>query len=603
MSETNMIADKSGKGMSETNMTTDKSGKGITFMKKSDSVSAKEKSVLPSDTSQKPSSFMVPTQTSSLLKKPNDMLNSYTKERACPTEDSVKDRPLNTTVAPIEAGKKHNSPFSPSFPVSVSPSATFSMSVSASSSSIFSSSSAPLSSLSSPSSASPTLSSVMPSNRSLASSNTTADMNKPVSTSPVSAFPSPIVLPSGSFSLNVSKSPVPSGISPVTNSASESPKADIQSSSKTDVNANAIVPPVESEPSPAKTNLNLKPSILPPLTVETSTKLARGNQSSLSNPAPAVTPGSQTSLKNLSGPTHNVTINAQQEQPSAGQSLFPIALSNSGSVTGRTDGLDAQNAQEDDMDEEAPDTSSAAGLNLGSLGAFGLGSSPNPTAVKSNPFGGTFGNVATNVTISPFPMSVPSGELFQPASFNFQSLQPSPSSQPANSGAFASGFGTGTTAQTPSLSGFGQPAQVGPGQQALGSVLGAFGQSRQLGTGLPGTGFGSPSGFGGGVAGTKPSGGFSGAASTVGGFAAVASGGGGGFAALASGVGGFGGAAPGVGGFGGAASGGGGFGGAASGGGGFGGAAPAGGFAGGNVAGTYLFFIKFDVILFAKRYI
>lgn len=585
--------------MSETNMTADKSIEGITFMKKSDSVSAKEKSVLPSDTSQKPTTFVVPTQTSSLLKKPNDMLNSYTKERAYPTEDGVKDRPLNTTV--IEAGKKHNSPISPSFPVSVSPSATFSMSVSASSSSIFSSSAAPLSSLSSPLSASPTLSSVMPSNRSLASLNSTADMNKLVTASPVSAFPSPIVLPSGSFSLNVSKSPVPSDISPVTNSASESPKAEIQSSSKTDVNANAIVPPVESGLSPAKINLNLKPSILPPLAVETSTRLAPGNQSSLSNasPAPAVTPGSQTSMKNISGPTHNVTINAQQEQPSAGQSLLPLALSNSGSVTGRTNSLDVQNAQEDDMDEEAPDTSSAAGLSLGSLGAFGIGSSPNPTAVKPNPFGGTFGNVATNVTTSPFPMTVPSGELFQPASFDFQSLQPSPSSQPANSGAFASGFGTGTTAQTPSLSGFGQPAQVGPGQQALGSVLGAFGQSRQLGTGLPGTGFGSPSGFGGGVAGTKPPGGFSGAASTVGGFAAVASGGGGGFAALASGVGGFGGAAsgvggfggaaPGVGGFGGAASGGAGFGGAASGGLGFGGAAPAGGFAGGNVAGTYLF--------------
>lgn len=385
----------------------------------------------------------------------------------------------------------------------------------------------------------------------------------------------------------------------MTNSSSESPKAEIQSSSKTDINANAIVPPVESGPSPAKTNLNLKPSILPPLTVETSTRLAPGNQSSLSNssPAPAATPGSQTSLKNISGPTHNVTINAQQEQPSAGQSLFPIALSNSGSVTGRTNGLDVQNAQEDDMDEEAPDTSSAAGLSLGSLGAFGLGSSPNPTAVKPNPFGGTFGNVATNVTTSPFPMTVPSGELFQPASFNFQSLQPSPSSQTANSGAFASGFGTGTTAQTSSLSGFGLPAQVGPGQQALGSVLGAFGQSRQLGTGLPGTGFGSPSGFGGGVAGTKPPGGFSGAASTVGGFAAVASGGGGGFAALASGVGGFGGATSGVGGFGGAAPGVGGFGGAASGGGGFGGAAPAGsGFAGGNVAGTYLFIFSLSLM-------
>ncbi|XP_024199460.1 nuclear pore complex protein NUP214 isoform X1 [Rosa chinensis] len=556
----------------ETNMTAEKSGEGITSVKKSESISAKEKSVLPSDTSQKLSTFMVPTQPSSLLKKPNDMVNSYTKESARPAEQSVKDRPLNTTVPSLESGKKYNSPFSPSFPVSVAPSATLSMSVSASTSSIISSSSALLS-LSSPSSASPNLSSVMPSNGSLAYSNNTADMNKPVTTSPVSAFPSPVVLPSGSFLLNVSKSLVPSDISPATNSALESPKQEIQPSSKTAVNSNTIVPPVESGPSPVETNLNLKPSILPPLTVETSTGLAPGNQSSLSNssPAPVADPGSQTSLKNTSGPTLNVTVNAQHEQTSAGQSL-----SNSGSVNSRT--VDVQNAQEDDMDEEAPDTSSAAGLNLGSLGAFGLGSSPNPTAVKPNPFGGTFGNAATNVTTSPFLMTVPSGELFQPASLNFQSLQPSPSSQPTNSGAFAGGFGTGTTAQSSNASGFGQPSQVGPGQQALGSVLGAFGQSRQLGTGLPGTGFGSPGGFGGAVASNKPPGGFSGAA--TGGFAAVASGGGG-FAALASGGGGFGGAASGVGGFGGAALGVGGFGGAASGAGGFGGAASgAGGFGG-----------------------
>nr|XP_011461636.1 PREDICTED: nuclear pore complex protein NUP214 isoform X1 [Fragaria vesca subsp. vesca] len=579
--------------MRETNMTAEKSGEGISSVKKSESVSAKEKSV-PSDTRQKPSTFMEPTQTSSLLKKPNDMLNSYTKDGARPTEYSVKDKPLNTTVPSLESGKKHNSPFSPSFPVSVAPSATFSLSVSASPSSIFSPSSAPLSSLSSSSSASPSLSSVMPPNRPLGNSNTTADMNKPASTSPVSAFPSPVVVQSGSFSLNVSKSSVPSDISPATKSAMESQKTEIEPFSKTAVNSDTTAPAVESGPSPAETNFNLKPLILAPLTVEASTAIAPGNLSSLSNasPAPVVAPGSQPSVKNTLGPTLNLTVNTQQETTSAGQSLFPLAPSNSGSVASRT--VDVQNAQEDDMDEEAPDTSSPAGLNLGSLGAFGLGSSPNPTAVKPNPFGGSFGNAATNMTTSPFPRTIPSGELFQPASLNFQSLQPSPSSQPANPGAFASGFGTGTIAQSPSPSGFAQPSQVGPGQQALGSVLGAFGQSRQLGTVLPGTGFGSPGGFGGGVASNKPPGGFSGAAtggfagasSTVGGFAAVASGGGG-FAALASGGGGFGGAASGGGGFGGAASGVGGFGGAASVVGGFGGAASGvGGFGGAAVGGS-----------------
>ncbi|XP_050368451.1 nuclear pore complex protein NUP214 isoform X2 [Argentina anserina] len=579
--------------MREINQTAENSGGGIISVKKSESVSAREKFVFPSDTSQNPYTFMVPTQTAPVLKKTYDMPNSSPENGVLPIENSLKDRPLNTTIPSPESGKKHNSPFSSSFLVSVAPSATSSMSVSAPPSSIFSSSSASLSSVSSASSTLPSLPSLMSPNRPLTNSKTTADMNKPVSTSfPVSAFPSPVVVPSGSFSMSVSKSPLPSDIAPATKSASESPDTEIQPLSKTAVNSNTIVPPVDSGPSPAETNPNLKPLILPPVTVENSTGLAPDNQSSFSNasPAPVVAPGSQPSLKNTSGPTLNVIVNAQQEQTSAGQSLFPAALSNSGSAASRT--IDVQNAQEDDMDEEAPDTSSLVGLDFGSLGAFELGSSPNPTAAKPNPFGGSFGNAATNVATSPFPMTVPSGGLFQPASLNFQSLHPSPSSQPANPGAFASGFGTSTTAPYPSPGGFGQPSQVGPGQQALGSVLGAFGQSRQLGTALPGTGFGSPGGFGGGIASNKPTGGlsdaatggFAGASSTVGGFAAVASGGGG-FAALASGAGGFGGASSGFGGFGGAASGFGGFGGAASGGPGFGGAASGGSGFGGAAAG------------------
>ncbi|KAF3449126.1 hypothetical protein FNV43_RR09851 [Rhamnella rubrinervis] len=141
-------------------------------------------------------------------------------------------------------------------------------------------------------------------------------------------------------------------------------------------------------------------------------------------------------------------------------------------------------------------------------------------------------------------MNVPSGELFRPASFNFQS--PSQPSQPTNSSAFSGGFGPGTTAQSPTPSGFGQPSQIGAGQQALGSVLGAFGQSRQLGTGVPGSGFGSPSGFGAGFSGNSPTGGFS-SASTGGAFAGAASTGGG-FASMASGARGFAGLASGGGG-------------------------------------------------------
>lgn len=579
----------------EPNMTAEKFGNGIPYIEKSESDSVKEKSVVQSDTSQKPSISLVPTQTPSLLKKPNDMLNSFAKG-TLPKQESVKDRPLTATVPSIEAGKKLNFSLSSSFAVPVAtsqpgkvdqpdaatsksqpgkilPSPTFSMSVSTPSSPVFSSSSAPLS----PLSISPSV--MMPSNRSLDSSNTTADVSKPVSTSSLS-FPSPIDSSPSFFSFDASKPLVSSSApSPVTNSTSESSKTEIQRSLKTDTNANAIFPPQECGPSTVETNLKLKPSVSSPLTIETSTGLASGSQASSNNTA---------------GPTNNVRMNAQQEKPSAGHSLFPT-LPTSGSVTGgRTDGLDVQNAQEDDMDEEAPDTSSTTELSLGSLGGFGLGSAPNPTAPKPNPFGGSFGNAGTNVT-SPFSMTVPSGasgELFRPASFNIQSLQPSQSSQPANSGGFAGGFGTGTTAQAPSPSKFGQPVQVGPGQQALGSVLGTFGQSRQLGTSLPGTSFGSPGGFGGSIAATNPTGGFSSAA--TGGFAGAASAGGG-FASLASGGGGFAGAGSGGGGFAGAGSGGGGFIGAASAGSGFTGAASSGGLpAAGNLF-SFLFFIDADV--------
>ncbi|XP_068339957.1 nuclear pore complex protein NUP214 isoform X3 [Pyrus communis] len=574
MSPTSQLFPAAGQNFTrETSMTAERCGDGMAYIGKYDSVPMKEKPVLPSDTTQKPSSSKVSTQTLSLQKKQNDMLNSYAKDTALPPKESVKDGPLTTRMASTEAGKKHDFPFSPLFSVpmiasepgkfaqtdaatnksqtdKMPPPTTFSMSVSAPSSPIISSSSAPLSSSSIPQSVAPTFSSTMPLNKSLASSITAADESKPVS------------------------------------STSESPKTEIQPPSKPDMNANTTSPRVEFGPSTVEGNLELKPSVSSPPSIETSTGLSSGDEPSLikASPAAVVASGSQTGMNETAGPKQNVTVNAQQDQPSAGHSPFPNLPTTLGSVTGGIDGLDVQNAEEDDMDEETLDTSRVSELSLGSLGGFGLGSAP-----KSNPFGGSFGNAQTAQTnaTSPFSRPVPSGELFQPASFNFQSIEPSQSSLPANSGAFAGGFGTSTTAQAPIPSGFGQPAQVGPGQQALGSVLGAFGQSRQLGTSLPGTGFGSPSGFGGGIAGITPTGnftsaatgGFAGAASGGGGFASLASGGGGsaaaasggsGFAAAASGGSGFSGAVSGGVGFAGAAFGGGGFGGTASGGGGFG---------------------------------
>ncbi|XP_026661439.2 nuclear pore complex protein NUP214 isoform X2 [Phoenix dactylifera] len=245
-------------------------------------------------------------------------------------------------------------------------------------------------------------------------------------------------------------------------------------------------------------------------------------------------------------------------------------------------------SQEDEMEEEAPVTSNV--LNFGALGGFGLGSTPPSSAAKTNPFGGSIVAANTSIASPPFTLTATPGELFRPPSLNLPSAQPVQPPESLSSGAFSGGGSGG-------FSGFGQPAQIGAGQQALGSVLGAFGQSRQLGAGVQGFGFASAGAFNGGgfsAAATgggfaslaSKSGGFAGAA-TGGGFAAVASTGGGfagaatggGFAALASSGGGFSGA--GAGGFAAVASASGGFAGAASTGGGFGGGGfPGGGFGG-----------------------
>ncbi|XP_028796799.1 nuclear pore complex protein NUP214 isoform X2 [Neltuma alba] len=225
-------------------------------------------------------------------------------------------------------------------------------------------------------------------------------------------------------------------------------------------------------------------------------------------------------------------------------STFP-----SSSVTiGKTANLDATITDEDEMEEEAPETSNTAEPR--SFGGFGISPAP-PTP--------------------PIAFSVPNGELFRPPSFTFPSSQSSAPAQSTNSGAFSGGFSAGTSVSATSQSVFGQPAQVGSGQQALGSVLGSFGQSRQLGNGLRGSGFAASSGFGGGFGVTSSAGGFSSASTAAGGFAGIASTGGG-FAGVASAGGGFSGAASAFGGFAGNASsgtssaGGGGFAGAASGG-------------------------------------
>ncbi|XP_023903542.1 nuclear pore complex protein NUP214 [Quercus suber] len=325
------------------------------------------------------------------------------------------------------------------------------------------------------SSATPTFLSSMPLSRPFTSSNASADANLTMPTSSSSASPSLITSSSGSFSLQASKTSVP-----LSTPISESPKTELQppmakSSLKTDKDASKQVSSLQCEPPKGEIESKLEPSVTTDPTIEISTSL---------------TSGSQPSFSNMANPTPNVTLNAQPAQPSTARVLFPTSLPTSRSTTGEKNGnLDVAETKEDEMEEEAPETSNTAELSLGSLGAFGIGSTPTATAPKSNPFGG---------------------------------------------------FDTRTTAQAPTQTGFcqPQPAQIGSGQQALLSVLGSFGQSRQIGTGLPGTGFGSPSGFGGGgFTGTSSPGGFSSAA-TGGGFASISSTGGG-FSGVASGVVGF----------------------------------------------------------------
>nr|POE78244.1 isoform 2 of nuclear pore complex protein [Quercus suber] len=544
------------------------------------------KSMMQSETNQhqKPSiSTMFPTQTVSLLKKSSEMFNASSKEAMLTsTIGTIKDKASTTKSSLFESGENYDSPFSSTFGVSAVPTlsgkyqfpagksepgenvlvSSTSLVVSAPSSPMIKSMTAPQSS-----SATPTFLSSMPLSRPFTTSNASADANLTVPTSSSSASPSLITSSSGSFSLQSSKTLVPFS-TPI----SESPKTELQpptakSSLKTDKDASKQVSSLQSEPPKGEIESKLEPSVTTDPTIEISTSL---------------TSGSQPSFSNMANPAPNVTLNAQPAQPSTARVLFPTPLPTSGSTTGeKNESLDVAETEEDEMEEEAPETSNTAELSLGSLGAFGIGSTPTATAPKSNPFGGPFGNASSSPMSSAFDMTVPSGQLFRPASFSFQSPQSSQPSQPTNSSAFSGGFSTGTTAQAPTQTGFGQLAQIGSGQQALGSVLGSFGQSRQIGTSLPGTGFGSPSGFGGGgFTGTSSPGGFSSAAS--GGFAGISSTGGG-FAGVASGVAGFASVAS-AGGSGGFS--GGGFAGAPSAGGGYSGApAAGGGFAGAPSAG------------------
>lgn len=561
--------------METCNLTNERSSSGVTFVEKSDAVSINEtKSTLLSESHlpQTPIiSTSLPARTLPLTKKPNEMSNSNGKGTvlAKPTIGSVKQKPVSPGSSFSQSGVSPFSPISAVQPAPSLPGKVFQLDIAKSkgqsceevppspalsspflvpsSSSVIESSAVSQSSLPMPSTV-PTSSAAVSSSQLFANSKSIEDANQSLFSQSSSSASSSPFLSLRSFSSQAQETLVPSPSTSL-NLTSASLQTSLQSplgkfSSKSDVNSASQVPPQQSKTPTREFSLKLEPSVPSASKIESSTGLASGNLPSFNS---------------LASHASNVTtMNAKPEQLPADGALQAHPLISGSAAGSKNESLDVTVTQEDEMEEEAPETSQATELSLGNLGAFGLGSSPNPMAAKPTPFGGPFGgqfvNAGTNPASTPFTMTVPSGELFRPASFNFQSPQPSQPPQSTNLGAFSGGINAGITAQAPARSGFGQLAQIGAGQQALGSVLGAFGQSRQFGAGLPGAGFASASSFTGGFAGGHSAGGFSNAAAG-GGFAGVSSTGGG-FAGLASAGGGFSGAAPTSGGFAGATGGG-----------------------------------------------
>ncbi|XP_057781176.1 nuclear pore complex protein NUP214 [Salvia miltiorrhiza] len=288
---------------------------------------------------------------------------------------------------------------------------------------------------------------------------------------------------------------------------------------------------IKSEPSLAmcgsKTEVQTKVDTIPSNT-ETGAKM----QTSIDLPTNSMSE----SQNDVGGSSENSFVQSviKAEIPSATVAVSAVALSREG-INGSMESAISNSSHEEEMEEEAPETDQTTNITFANLGGFGIGATQNSTTAKANPFGVAALNKDSTPATSPFMMTASSGELFRPASFNFQPSQPL---QPTT-GNFSGGFSSGNVGQVSAAAGFGQPANVGAGQQALGSVLGSFGQSRQLGTGIPGSnaGFGrgftaAPSGGGFGSLATG-GGGFAAAATAAGGFAAAAAGGG--FAAAAAG--------------------------------------------------------------------
>ncbi|KAL6966207.1 hypothetical protein U1Q18_031985 [Sarracenia purpurea var. burkii] len=506
------------------NLTTNQSTSGVPVIEKSDSLSVNEakstqRSKIELQDTSSISKRWLTGQTLNLPKKSSEMSNSNDKDINLLeyTIGSVMHKPSSTESSFFDYGKGPSS--------SSSSSSTSLLSTSSPSSSPLIHYSVVPSSLPNPTTQTSSLAISLGGSSTSFKASTNGSQATLLSQSSISS--SPILSSAPSF--QAPEKPLPSAIPiPSVNLKTESPKKELQ-------------PPIPKLTSTTDENTMIRSSYPKPEAAFTLKPLSSFSSIPTNEHSVNFQSGSKLSFNGMATSATAV--------PLATDVLSAAVLSTSGSASsGKNESSDVTVTQEDEMEEEAPETSQTTELTLGSLGSFGIGSAPNPTPAKPNPFGATFVNAAPAPApapvSSPFNMTIPTGELFRPASFSFQSPQPFQPSQLTNFSAFSSGFSTATSPQIPAGGGFGQPAQIGSGQQALGSVLGMFGQARQLGGVLPGTSASSASGFSGGLVNSPSTGGF---ASSGAGFAGVAPAGGGGFAAVASAGGGFAGAASGSG--------------------------------------------------------
>ncbi|RVW48815.1 Nuclear pore complex protein NUP214 [Vitis vinifera] len=387
-------------------------------------------------------STSLPARTLPLTKKPNEMSNSNGKGTvlAKPTIGSVKQKPVSPGSSFSQSGVSPFSPISAVQPAPSLPGKVFQLDIAKAKASLVKKChlllhSQPLFANSK---------SIEDANQSLFSQSSSSASSSPfLSLRSFSSQAQETLVPSPSTSLNLTSASLQTSL--------QSPLGKF--SSKSDVNSASQVPPQQSKTPTREFSLKLEPSVPSASKIESSTGLASGNLPSFNS---------------LASHASNVTtMNAKPEQLPADGALQAHPLISGSAAGSKNESLDVTVTQEDEMEEEAPETSQATELSWETLGHLGL----DPLLIQwlPNQLHLVWGAVPPRI------LQLPVATASQPP-------------QSTNLGAFSGGINAGITAQAPARSGFGQLAQIGAGQQALGSVLGAFGQSRQFGAGLPGAG-------------------------------------------------------------------------------------------------------------------